>query len=570
MAQKLSALPIGAKVKFGKLHNASIVWRVADKNYPGYPNNSITLLSDQIIKLMCFDAREPASAIDERDKEGNNYYKHSNIRQWLNSAAGSGQWYTAQHSADSAPDTAYVYSGKNAYFQAAGFLNGFTANEINALLESAIITAVSNADGGIASTTLDKVFIMDINEAGSFSTPLASSAYAYLKNTNDRRATLSAAAVSNSNYSDSSLVVGTSWDYFLRDPSMNMPNYVRSIKYSGEADWALAYDGRVGLRPACNLSADLLVTDTVDTEGCYTIIHNRPPTTPEYINVPSEMYEGEAATVSWSLSTDPDGNLEGYILEQKVNTNVWEQVYKGADRIYTVPEMHGVTTVQYRVKSYDTNNAMSDYVTSPSITVISNRAPVIDGTAGDLGVFVETPPHFTYVVSDADTDVVNVVEKFDGKIIKEYASTLDAQNAITFDAAAWLNVLNGAHTLEITATDPDGGTAVRTVTFTKNVASIKFEKTVAVEASTMPTRALVNIQGNFPSGCELKVWLCNNGNDSSPTWEDATQNALLGGKFYFNNTKKTAGTWGVKVKVELNRGTATETCFIQSVGANFA
>lgn len=51
----------------------------------------------------------------------------------------------------------------------------------------------------------------------------------------------------------------------------------------------------------------------------------------------------------------------------------------------------------------------------------------------------------------------------------------------------------------------------------------------------MPTKALVNIQGNFPAGCTLQVWICNNGNDASPTWEDITQKVRSGQKHYFTN-----------------------------------
>ena len=89
-------------------------------------------------------------------------------------------------------------------------------------------------------------------------------------------------------------------------------------------------------------------------------------------------------------------------------------------------------------------------------------------------------------------------------------------------------------------------------------------------ADAMPTKALVNIQGNFPAGCTLQVWICNNGNDASPTWEDITTKALNSQKHFFTNTTKTASDWGVKVKVKLLRGSATETCCIQSIGGNFA
>lgn len=88
--------------------------------------------------------------------------------------------------------------------------------------------------------------------------------------------------------------------------------------------------------------------------------------------------------------------------------------------------------------------------------------------------------------------------------------------------------------------------------------------------SYMPTKALVNIQGSFPAGSTLQVWICNNGNDAEPTWEDITQKALNSQKHFFTNDTKTAADWGVKIKVKLLRGSADGACYIQSVGGNFA
>ena len=86
----------------------------------------------------------------------------------------------------------------------------------------------------------------------------------------------------------------------------------------------------------------------------------------------------------------------------------------------------------------------------------------------------------------------------------------------------------------------------------------------------MPTKALVNIQGSFPTGSTLQVWICNNGNDAEPTWEDITTKALTSQKHFFTNQTKTAASWGVKIKVKLLRGSAEGDCYIQSVGGNFA
>ena len=158
----------------------------------------------------------------------------------------------------------------------------------------------------------------------------------------------------------------------------------------------------------------------------------------------------------------------------------------------------------------------------------------------------------------------------DGVTLRSYTVTLGQTNTLTIGSEAWLKVVNGSHTLKIVATDAKDASVTRTLTFTKAVTSVEFEQTLAMEADAMPTKALVNIQGNFPAGCTLNVYICNNGNDASPTWEDITQKARTGQKHYFTNQTKTAAAWGVKVKAKLLRGSATETCYIQSIGGNFA
>lgn len=331
-----------------------------------------------------------------------------------------------------------------------------------------------------------------------------------------------------------------------------------------------AYYGYYGLRPACNLSSDLLISDSVDSDGCYTVIYNQAPTAPSSITVPSEVLGGENLSISWAASTDPDGNLSGYVLERKVGSGTWAQIYKGSSRSYTNAITYGWTSVQYRVKAYDAAGAESAYTTSATRTVTNNRPPVISGTDGALGSFSTAAPSYEYTVTDADGHQVDVVEMLDGVTLRSYTVTLGQTNTLTIGSEAWLKVVNGSHTLKIVATDAKDASVTRTLTFTKAVTSVEFEQTLAMEADAMPTKALVNIQGNFPAGCTLQVWICNNGNDASPTWEDITQKARTGQKHYFTNKTKTAAAWGVKVKAKLLRGSATETCYIQSIGGNFA
>mgnify|MGYP000766154754 FL=1 len=344
----------------------------------------------------------------------------------------------------------------------------------------------------------------------------------------------------------------------------------RSVSTDGALYGSNAYCGNYGLRPACNLSSDLLISDSVDSDGCYTVIYNQAPTAPSSITVPSEVLGGENLSISWAASTDPDGNLSGYVLERKVGSGTWAQIYKGSSRSYTDAITYGWTSVQYRVKAYDAAGAESAYTTSATRTVTNNRPPVISGTDGALGSFSTAAPSYEYTVTDADGHQVDVVEMLDGVTLRSYTVTLGHTNTLTIGSEAWLKVVNGSHTLKIVATDAKDASVTRTLTFTKAVTSVEFEQTLAMEADAMPTKALVNIQGNFPAGCTLQVWICNNGNDASPTWEDITQKVRAGQKHYFTNKTKTAAAWGVKVKAKLLRGSATETCYIQSIGGNFA
>ena len=569
MPQKLGNLPNKAKIKFGSLYGAPIIWIKADKNHAGYPANSVTLVTNQIIKLLCFDAKESANGNSDRRNYGNNRYIWSNLRKWLNSDAGAGAWYTAQHSADAPPSTANVWNGVNQYQTLAGFLNAFSANERAALLDTTITVGKSSTDGGGTETCVDKIFPLSCTEVGLSGDHVCGSKLAIFSDNSSRVATVTASCVANSNYS-SNPSANSAWYYWLRDAYAGSANGARLVNSDGTLNGVSAYNGHYGLRPACNLSSDLLISDTTDGDGCYTVVYNQAPTAPSSISVPSEVIGGENLVISWGQSTDPDGNLAGYKLERKNNGGTWTQVYSGSSRSYTDSITYGWESVQYRVKAYDTAGAESAYATSPSRTVTNNRPPVISGNNTDLGSFAAAPPSYEYTVTDADGHQVTVVEKLDGAQLKTYTATLGHTNTLTISSDAWLKLLNGEHTLTIAATDAKQETAVRTLTFDKAVNSVEFVQTVAMAADDMPTKALVNIQGAFPAGSTLSVWVCNNGNDASPTWEDITQKALNSQKHFFTNKTKTASSWGVKIKVKLLRGSAVGPCYVQSVGGNFA
>lgn len=84
----------------------------------------------------------------------------------------------------------------------------------------------------------------------------------------------------------------------------------------------------------------------------------------------------------------------------------WTQVFKGNALTFQDTITKGWTTVQYRVKAYDTYNAESAYTTSETRTVDNNTAPVItcDQASGtDLGT-KSSGFSVSYSVDDEDGD----------------------------------------------------------------------------------------------------------------------------------------------------------------------
>lgn len=296
---------------------------------------------------------------------------------------------------------------------------------------------------------------------------------------------------------------------------------------------------------------------------------NAAPTVPDSISVPTSVRGGQSLTVTWGISTDSNNNLSGYILERQYNGGSWTQLYKGSSRTYTDTITAGWTSVAYRVKAYDSAGANSGYRTSDTRTVINNTAPTISGSNSNLGTKTGAFNQ-AYTITDTDAgQTITAVEKIDGVQKRSYTATSGQSNTFSVTAAEWLKLLNGSHTLTITATDNLGGTATRTYTFTKNVTEIEMTLEKPLAADGAVTRAIMNITRTIPTGAAFTVEVCNNGNDTSPTWEDVTNAVISGSKFFLTNKTKTAANWGFNFRIKVNRGSTAGDCYIQGVGGNF-
>ena len=571
MAKALSSLAAGALVKdTGTLYNGkAIVWKIADKNHAGYPANSVTLITERIISLKCFDAIESGNSDSDRKRYGNNRWIYANIRQWLNSQAAAGQWYSAQHGQDAPPSNANVWDNYNEYQQEAGFLAGFSANFLAALLTTTHTVGKAQVDGGGTESCTDKIFLATCTEVGLSGDVTAGSKLAIFSNDASRQAKPTAEAVSKSEYTNSSLNANSPWYWWLADAYASNSCRVRRVNSSGALDWSSACNGGGGVRPLCNIKSDILVSDNPDSDGAYTIIWNRAPSAPSTITVPETVRGGSTLEISWGTSTDADGTLSGYILERQNNGGSWAQVYKGINRNYTDNITFGWTSVAYRVRAYDSAGAESANTTSQTRTVVNNTPPTISGSDSDLGAKTGAFSQ-AYTVTDVDSgQTITVVEKIDGVQKRSYTATSGQEYTFNVTADEWVKLSNGSHTLTITATDNYGGAATRTYTFSKNETEIEITLATPLPADAMITKAIMSVTRQIPAGAEFTVEVCNNGNDDSPTWEDVTQAVNSGSKFFFSNETKTAESWGFNFRIKVKRNGASGDCFISSVGGNF-
>lgn len=556
MAQLLSNLPIGAKVKFGKFLNADLTWFVADKNHTDYPTDSVTLLAERIIYELAFDAKESVETDDGIVKRGNTHYGYSNLRQWLNSSATAGMWYSPQYESDVPPsstDVVYI----NPYSSWAGFLNGFSQNELTAILDTTLVYV----EDGVRLTCVDKMFLMGYSEFGT-TNPVQGQYILSLFETS--------VAARMSGYTRAyralkpSLTESATGGYWLRDNSSS------TAKLTAKADGTVGGYTPTdvsGVRPLTNVTSTLKVSDTTDSEGCYTVLWNTAPTSPTIIAAPATVYGGKTNSISWTAASDSDGDTVTYQLECSVDQGEYSEIYRGTATTYAHLVPFGATFVSYRVKATDPSGESSAYTVSATKTVVNNNAPVISGTDGNIGV--KTAGFLgAYTIEDANNDAVTVTEAIDGVQIRALVATLNTPIPYNVTGNTWLTLPNGSHTFTITATD-GVDTSVRTYVFTKLVEGFTIQNSTPWVTSTRPSRIMLVVTRNIPSGARFKVEVCNNGLQGSPTWEDCTAAVESGLVHVFSNQSNSAVSWAVLIRVTVERNGAAGACYVSAIGGNF-
>lgn len=377
MSQLLSQLSVGSKVKFGKYQVESetpepIVWTIVAKNHvsePAYPNNSVTLHATEILDLRCFDAKEPSNGDSNRQNSGNNRYSVSNIDQWLNKDAAGGAWYSAAHSADHSPDTSEGTGGRGTqYATRPGFLNGFTEDEKAAILSTTIRVVKPSVDGGSYEDVVRKVFLPSTTEVGlSNENSIAEgAAWGYYTSDTARIGYVTQQCFSNTPSSSKPSSKTTAWYWWLRTPYYSYTCYALYVRSNGSLFNRAAYSGAYGVRPALNLSSSLLVSDSTDSDGCYTFVWETSALeAPVFQSMSDNVSAGDNISVAWSTVTGADS----YDLQRSVDGAEYATISSGTtSTIYTDTANSTWSTVRYRVRSVS-GSSYSDWAESILITV---------------------------------------------------------------------------------------------------------------------------------------------------------------------------------------------------------
>ena len=238
--QLLSSLASGTKVKLGKWNNTDLQWKIARDTSDQKIRLVLEPTSVSLLGNKMYDNKEPSNSDSDRRRYGNNRYIYSNIHQWLNATKASG-WYTAQHSADAAPD----------YSSQAGFLSGWSENHIAALDRATLTVSRSSTDGGGTETFVARVALISTAELG-FQSGTGGGRLDIFNSDGDR---------------------STGAYYWTRTPYPSSSNSAYRVTSAGALhnhSYGYVYNA-IGVRPLCIPVSTALVSLEKDDDNCYVV-----------------------------------------------------------------------------------------------------------------------------------------------------------------------------------------------------------------------------------------------------------------------------------------------------------
>lgn len=260
-------------------------------------------------------------------------------------------------------------------------------------------------------------------------------------------------------------------------------------------------------------------------------------------------YNGSSAAIWWLRSPYAGGSSDvWYVYADGSCSSYWYNYSYGVRPAFVLP---------------------STLVVSDDGTVSTNTAPAINASSTNLGK-QNAPFSFAYTVTDADGDTLTVTEKLDGKTTATRTG-IASGTALTFGqgstAENFQRILNGSHTIQITANDGKESTSL-SATFTKSVTSATVTLTTPLAVDGDITVAVLQVTGSIPDDATFKVEVTNNANDPSPVWQDATVEVKKGVNIVFTNSEATNGA-AFNFRVSVSRGASGTGGYIEAISGAF-
>lgn len=362
------------------------------------------------------------------------------------------------------------------------------------------------------------------------------------------------------------------------DAEGNLSGYKVERSTNGGSTWSQIYQGNARQTTdtvAFGTESVMYRVRAYDAEGLHsgyrssaqvTVLNNHAPGAPAGITVPEEVKGGGELELAWQAATDPDGDALTYSLERQTNNGTWSVIHSGAGLFFTDSITKGWQTVRYRVRARDVHDAYGPYATSETREVDNNTAPAITcALSGDLGTKSEGFS-IPYAVVDPDEgDTVTVTEILDGKTVRTLQGT--GEQSFSLTGEAFMKVLNGSHTVKLTASDGKAESA-HTLTFTKAVTKAMVTLAESMEADAQITICVLSVTGSIPKDAKFKMEVTNNGNDETPVWQDCTAAVQAGANILLEN-EIAANGFAFNFRLSVERGPSGQGGYITSIQGGF-
>lgn len=246
----------------------------------------------------------------------------------------------------------------------------------------------------------------------------------------------------------------------------------------------------------------------------------------------------------------------------------------GGGNVWSVAGESGICSYRAGSSSYGVRPALILPQAMPveDGAVQPNSAPVLTSSSGVSGADLGTrnsPFSFEYMATDPEGASLSLTEKLDQAVTR----TLTAASGSTqrfeavYDALAFLKLANGAHTLQVTASDGMASAAFQ-ATFTKAVRAASLTLTQPIAAGKPITAATLQVEGSIPDDAAFSVQVTNNALDDQPVWQDATEAVRQGGNVMFTHSTAAKGP-AFNFRIEAARGTSGDGGYISKVSGAF-